>query len=68
MEEKILKINLELHIVGDGRTFLNYWNSRNGDDVIGELHGDHLLIRDAEDRRAIGLDEFIEKVKSKIES
>lgn len=62
-EEKRLKINLELHIVGDGRTFMNYWNPRNGDDVITEVKNGGLYKKEDE----ISLQEFINDVKSKFD-
>lgn len=30
MDDKVLKIEIELHITGDGRTFVNFWNYMNG--------------------------------------
>ena len=61
MEEKRLKIGIELHVVGDGRTFLNYWNYINGDDVIAEIKDGKLYRDDVE----ISLQEFVDSVKSK---
>lgn len=34
MKEDRLKLNVEIHVVGDGTTYINYWNSINGDDVV----------------------------------
>lgn len=66
MEEKHLKINLEIHAVGDGRTFLNFWNWMNGDDVVAELKNDKLFTKDENDVESeISLQEFIDRVKSK---
>jgi hypothetical protein len=61
MAQKRLKINLELHQVGEGRTFLNYWNARNGDDVACEVVDGRLIHEGTE----ITLAEFIDKVVSK---
>jgi hypothetical protein len=61
MEEKRLKIEIELHIVGDGRTFVNFWNYMNGDDVVAELK-DGKLYQDDEE---ISLQKFVDDVKSK---
>lgn len=61
--ETRLKINLELHIVGDGRIFLNYWNYLNGDDVISEIIDGKIYIDDEE----VSLEYFINLVKNKYE-
>lgn len=61
--EKRLKINLELHVVGDGRTFLNYWNYLNGDDVVSEIIDGKIYIDDKE----VSLEDFINSVKSKFD-
>lgn len=66
--EKRLKINLELHVVGDGRTFLNYWNHRNGEDVIAQVKDGKLYMRkdmDSDFEVESGLQDFIGAVKSK---
>lgn len=66
MEEKRLKINLEIHAVGDGRTFLNFWNWMNGDDVVAELKDGKLITTDENGVESeISLQDFIDKVKSK---
>ena len=49
MEEKTLKVEIELHVVGDGRTFLNFWNWKNGDDVIAELKNGKLYLHEYKD-------------------
>lgn len=69
MEEKRLKIDLELHVVGDGRTFLNYWNAINGDDIIAEIKNGELYQEDEEGNKTVkvSLQEFINKVKQKFE-
>jgi hypothetical protein len=61
--EKRLKINLELLVVGDGRTFLNYWNYLNGDDVVSEIIDGKIYIDDKE----VSLEDFINSVKSKFD-
>lgn len=69
MEEKHLKIELELNVVGDGRIFLNYWNAINGDDVIAEVKNGELYQEDNEGNKSIkiSLQEFINNVKQKFE-
>ncbi len=64
MEEKSLKVEVEINVVGDGRTFLNFWNWQNGDDVIVELKNGKLFQGD-EKKTEITLEEFINQVKSK---
>ncbi len=64
MEEKRLKVELELHVVGDGRTYLNFWNWKNGEDIIAELKNGKLFQGD-EKEVEVSLDEFINQVKSK---
>lgn len=66
--EKRLKINLELHVVGDGRTFLNYWNRRNGEDVIAQVKDGKLYMlkdMDSDFEAESGLKDFIDNIKSK---
>ncbi len=66
--EKRLKINLELHVVGDGRTFLNYWNHRNGEDVITQVKDGKLYMlkdMDSDFEAESGLKDFIDNIKSK---
>jgi hypothetical protein len=64
MEEKRLKIRLELHVVGDGRTFLNYWDV-NGNDVIAEIKENKLFQGYDEAQSQITLQSFIEQVKER---
>ena len=61
MEEKRLKVKIELLVVGDGRTFINFWNYINGDDVIAELKEGKLH----QDGEEISLQKFVDDVKSK---
>lgn len=71
MEER-RKITLELLATGDGRTFLNFWNWMNGDDVTAELRNGKLFtsgydINEEKEmpEKEISLQEFIDTVKSK---
>lgn len=63
--EKQLKIGLELHIVGDGRTFLNYWNHINGDDVIAEVKDGKLYMYINDKEKEVTLQYFIDATKGK---
>jgi hypothetical protein len=65
MEEKRLKIGLELHVVGDGRTFLNYWDAVNGDDVIAEVKDGKLYMDIEELETEVSLQHFIDTTKGK---
>lgn len=65
MEEESLKIKLELNVVGDGRTFLNFWNYIDGDDVIAELHNGNLY---QDDGTKIDLQQFVDEVKIKFKN
>ena len=73
MEEKRLKINIELHVVGDGRTFLNYWNNINGDDVVAELIDGELYMNvhykksDVVAKNKISLQEYVNMIKEKFQ-
>jgi len=40
------KIKLELNYPGDGRVFLNFWDSIHGNDVCAEINGAGELIKD----------------------
>lgn len=68
-----MKINLELNIPDD-RTFLNFWNWYNGDDVVCRVdHGKLLLTqRDSNNdllpEREITIGEFIEMVRERVDS
>ncbi len=61
IKEPELKIKIELHVVGDGRTFLNFWNWKNGDDVTAELKSGKLYQKEKE----ITLQKFLDTVKGK---
>ncbi len=65
---KKLKIELELHVVGDGRTFLNFWNHLTGDDVTTEIIDGKLHLDMDQIKKVIELNEFIQMVTSKFES
>lgn len=65
MEEEQLKINIELHVVGDGRVYLNFWNWKNGEDVIAELKDGKLLMDINEIETEVSLQKFIGDIKSK---
>lgn len=66
-----MKINIELNLPGDGRTFLNYWNSFNGDDVVCELIDGKLMLSqiDEESRelpaKEISFIEFLKMVETR---
>ncbi len=71
MEEQRLKVELELHVVGDGRVFLNFWNYMTGEDVLAEVKDGKLISTIYDDNveviseKEITLQEFIDRVKSK---
>ena len=75
MKEDRLKVEIELHVVGDGRTFLNFWNWKTGDDVVAELKNGKLYKLDFpeddlenEKETEITLEEFTNQVKSKFQN
>lgn len=57
-QEDRMKISIELHIVGDGRRFLNYWDYKNGNDVIVEIRSGKLFRK----RTEVSVEKFIERV------
>ena len=71
MEEQRLKVELELHVVGDGRVFLNFWNYMTGEDALAEVKDGKLISTIYDDNveviseEEITLQEFIDRVKSK---
>ncbi len=65
MDEPRLKIEIELHVIGDGRTFLNFWNSKNGDDVVAEVKEGKLFMDIDEIETEVSLQKFIDDVKGK---
>lgn len=74
MTTKRFKVNIELHSVGDGRMFLNFWNGVNGDDVVCQTSDGNLFFKergeDGEVARiyAISIGQFIEKVVERVEA
>lgn len=56
------KYNLELNFPGDGRCFLNFWDSIHGNDVCAEVIYGALYIGD----KHIKIGDFVEKVKESI--
>ena len=66
-----MKINIELNLPGDGRTFLNFWNWYNGDDVVCELIDGKLMLSqlDVESRelpaKEISFIEFLKMVETR---
>lgn len=62
MEEKRLKLDLELHVVGDGRRFLNYWDYMYGNDVVAEIIDGNLVMEEGESTKKVTLNEFIQKI------
>ena len=65
MEQQRLKIELELHVVGDGRTYLNFWNWKTGEDVISEVKNGKLYMDINEIETEVSLQQFIDEVKDK---
>lgn len=65
MDEPRLKVEIELHVVGDGRTFLNFWNWKNGEDVVAEVKEGKLFMDIDEVETEVSLQKFIDDVKSK---
>lgn len=65
MVEDELKVQIELRIVGDGRVYLNFWNWRNGEDVIAEVKNGHLFMDIDKVETEVSLQRFIDDIKSK---
>lgn len=65
MEQQRLKVELELHVVGDGRTYLNFWNWKTGEDVISEVKNGKLYMDINEVETEVSLQQFIDEVKDK---
>jgi len=57
--EPRLKIEIELNLPGDGRSFLNFWDYMGGEDVTAEIKDNKLIHQGNE----ITLNDFINKVK-----
>ena len=64
-ETKQKKIEIEIYVAGDGRTYLNFWNWKNGDDVIAEIKEGKLFMDINEIETEVPLQKFIDDVKSK---
>lgn len=60
-----LKVEIELHVTGDGRTYLNFWNCENGDDVIAEIKESKLFMDIDELETEVTLKKFIDEIKRK---
>lgn len=58
-----MKIEIEILQVGDGRTFVNFWNYMNGDDVVAELKEGKLF----QDEKEISFQKFVDDVKERVE-
>lgn len=65
MVEDELNVQIELRIVGDGRVYLNFWNWRNGEDVIAEVKNGHLFMDIDKVETEVSLQRFIDDIKSK---
>ena len=68
MDKTEAKINIELNFVGDGRIFLNYWDSIHAKDVCVEFKDNKLIHKyddenETEISEIISLNGFIEKVE-----
>jgi len=63
--ERRLKVEIELRVTGDGRTYLNFWNYENGDDVIAEIKDGKLFMDIDELETEVTLKKFIDEIKSK---
>lgn len=70
MEKERYKANIEVHSPGDGRLFLNYWNWRNGNDVVCEVIDGKLIHHnevDGEEKHdEITLSEFLTMVEARV--
>ena len=57
------KYSIELHVVGDGRTFLNFWDYVHGNDVCVQVVDGSLYDEEEE----VPFDEFLKRVFESIE-
>lgn len=62
MENERYKANVEVHSSGDGRLFLNYWDWRNGSDVVCEVIDGKLIHHNDE----VTLTEFLKMVEARV--
>lgn len=62
------KYNLELNFPGDGRCFLNFWDSIHGNDVVVEVENGELWYTplNGKDTRTISFWKYLELVKESI--
>lgn len=64
-----MKIDVEINFIEDGRVFLNYWNWRNGNDVVCEIIDGKIIHKyevDGEDTfEEISINDFITMVKNR---
>jgi hypothetical protein len=60
------KYNLELNLPGDGRIFLNFWDSIHGYDVMAELKDGKLILDTSISEREISIQEYLQIVISAI--
>jgi hypothetical protein len=67
-----MKIELELKIHNSGDSFINFWNSTNGDDVCCKIEDGKLFLSRYDDEanelpsQEISLKEFVNLVKEKV--
>ena len=70
MEKERYKAKVAIHSPGDGRIFLNYWNRRNGNDVICEIIDGKLIhyikVDDEEKLDEITLSDFLRIVEVRV--
>ena len=60
------KYNLELNLPGDGRMFLNFWDSIQGLDVIAELKDGKLMVDNEVSEVEVSIEEYLNLVISAI--
>lgn len=57
-----MKIELELHLPGDGRIFINRWDYKHGNDSTAELRDGKLIMYDVDGEFEVSLSDFINEV------
>jgi hypothetical protein len=57
-----MKVKLELNLLEDGRKFLNFWDSIQGNDVVAEVKDGKLYVCN----ELVSLSEYIEKVRESL--
>ena len=62
------KYTLELNYPGDGRSFLNFWDWRQGEDVCAEIKDGKLFLMDGEGEKTkeVSFAEYIAQVEKSI--